>query len=460
MNTIQNIVIIGGGAAGSLLALQLLRQTRRPLQVTLVDPAPEPARGLAYGAADPIHLLNVPAGRMGAWPDDPGHFLQWSRDHGHPGAQTSDFLPRTLYGDYLAAQWREALGQLPPGSTLVHVRDVAVDIQSEGGRHAVILQSGVSLPADRVALALGNPPGEYPLKKSLAAYKSPRYIHQPWQRAEALRSIPVFEDVLLVGEGLTAADMILLLDARGHQGRIFSISHRGLRLQPHDASTKTWSLQPPPPAPLTARSTLRWLRAEVRQAATLGVPWQSVVDAVRPLTQSIWQQWNPRERARFMRHLRPFWEIHRHRVAPAIRQRLDTLEAEGRVIHRAARVQDLREDTHGLDTSIRLRGGGTIERVFGHVINCTGPRADFAKFEHPLLINLLASGIVYHDPLALGLNATPDGRIVPFRGEPHHWLYTLGAPLKGVLWETGAIAEIRQQAATLAQTWTQNTIPS
>jgi uncharacterized NAD(P)/FAD-binding protein YdhS len=73
-----------------MLAVHLLRRGAR---VTLFERRREPGRGLAYGAADPIHLLNVRAGNMSAYPDDPGHFAAWLEARGI-GNAAAQFAPR------------------------------------------------------------------------------------------------------------------------------------------------------------------------------------------------------------------------------------------------------------------------------------------------------------------------------------------------------------------------------
>jgi len=99
----------------------------------------------------------------------------------------------------------------------------------------------------------------------------------------------------------------------------------------------------------------------------------------------------------------------------------------------------------------RQRGTGSrVTLRVAKVINCTGPRTDYSKYQHPLLINLLARGLIDHDPLALGIKALPSFDVLRYRGGPAGWLFTIGAPLKGMLWESTAIAEIRVQAQALA----------
>lgn len=193
------------------------------------------------------------------------------------------------------------------------------------------------------------------------------------------------------------------------------------------------------------------MKTEARKAVANGQTWQSVIDAVRPYTQRIWQSWSWEERSRFVRHVRPYWEAHRHRYAPQTNELLDRLRESGQLRFYAGRLQSLTETPTGAEAVFRHRGKDTLTSLtVAKVINCTGPRSDYSKYQHPLFINLLARGLIDHDPLALGLNANPDGELFRYRGTPSGWLLTLGSTLRGVLWETSAIAEIRVQARALA----------
>ena len=193
------------------------------------------------------------------------------------------------------------------------------------------------------------------------------------------------------------------------------------------------------------------MRNEVRTAAASGQNWQSVIDALRPHTATIWCNWPLTERARFLRHLRPFWEAHRHRYAAQTGAQLEALHASGQLKFYAGRLQSLNDTATCAEAVFRHRGTEKLTTLnVAKVINCTGPRSGYSKYQHPLFINLLARGLIDHDPLALGLNGNADGELFRYRGKPSGWLVALGAPLKGVLWECTAVAEIRVQAQTLA----------
>ena len=147
------VAVIGAGAAGTLVTAQLLRADPR-CRVTLVDPAEVPGSGVAYGTADPSHLLNVRAGRMSAFADEPDDFVEWAQRR-HDEVKPTDFLPRAVYGDYLRSVLAESLrtGRVDVCAAR------AVDVVPEGPDRPVrVRTTDGTVRADAVVLALGNSP--------------------------------------------------------------------------------------------------------------------------------------------------------------------------------------------------------------------------------------------------------------------------------------------------------------
>ncbi|MFT3869450.1 MAG: FAD/NAD(P)-binding protein [Nibricoccus sp.] len=451
----KNIVIIGGGVSGTLVAANLLRQAATPTRIVIVDRSPPIGRGVAYGTSCPEHLLNVPADRLGAYPDDPTGFFAWvaariGRSTFPHNVTPSDFLPRSLYGQYIYSVLTEARTAAQKDVSLEIVIGEAIDIEETSAGPVVILANERTFPASQVVLALGNLPGEYPIRRALRFFHGPRYVHVPWTDT-ALEGINPSDEILIVGAGLTAADIILQLASSGHRGTIHALSRRGLLPQPQRSGPVYPDFLRNQPLPPTARAAFHLVKTEARKALANGQSWQSVIDSLRPYTQAIWKNWSWDERSRFLRHVRPYWEGHRHRYPPQTNALLDRLRESGQLRFYAGRLQSLTETSTGAEAVFRHRGKDTSTSLtVAKVINCTGPRSDYSKYQHPLFINLLARGLIDHDPLALGLNANSDGELFRYRGAPSGWLLTLGAPLKGVLWETSAVAEIRVQARALA----------
>ncbi len=449
-------IIIGGGAGGCLVAAQWLRRAVAPARLILIERANAVGRGFAYGTSEPAHLLNVPAARMGAFPEEVDHFLRWAEARaGQPGFPASvapdGYLPRSLYGRYLGEVLAAAQAGAAPGVEFERVQGEAVDVEECVGGARVTLKDGRSFAGARVVLALGNLPGEYPIRRPLAFYHSPRYVHIPWEN-DALAGLRGDEDVLLVGAGLTAIDLIVRAEAIGHRGVIHALSRNGLRPLVHRLASPYPAFLADEPLPTSTRALVRRVRAEVRAAAARGIDWRPVVDALRSRSQAIWGALSWPERARFLRQVRPYWEVHRHRLAPPVAEAVGRLEAAGRVQFHAGRLELLHDAGASAQAIFRRRGSeARVTLRVARVVNCTGPRSDYSKFQHPLMVNLLARGLIDHDPLALGIQALPTGEVLRYRAGPTGWLFTLGAPLKGVLWESTAIPEIRVQAQGLAE---------
>ena len=449
------IAVIGGGFSGCVTAAHMLRRAVHPVRVLLFERMTDVGRGMAYDSRSPEHLLNVAAGRMGAFPDQIAGFLEWVKARlGEPGfpiaVKPDDFLPRQLYGEYVRHVLADAQSVAVPGVEFERIKGEVVDLETETGDVKVRCGDGRAFVADRVVLAIGNLPGEYPIRKPLPVYRSSYYLHTPWQPG-AFAGIPSESEVLFVGAGLTSIDLILELVASGHTGKIHALSRRGLQPQCHEVATPYRDFLAGETLPNTVLGMSRRLRAEVRRAKAAGIDWRPVIDAIRPYSQTIWQGFSWSNRAQFMRHVRPFWDVHRHRVAPQVAKRLRALQRSGQVKFYAGRLTQLVEKGPGVEAKFRLRQDRGLRSVrVTKVVNCTGPRTDYSKYQHPLLANLLARGLIDHDPLALGIRATARGEVLSYRGAKVGWLYTLGAPLKGDLWECSAVPEIRAQAQIIA----------
>jgi len=450
------VAIIGGGFAGAALAAQLLRQSPRNTSVVLVERGARVGRGVAYGTPCGQHLLNVPAKNMTAYPDDPEHFLRWARLNHNANVQPGDFLPRQVYGQYAAFVLQQEVDRHP--GRFERVQDEAVSVDHVGGLVEIKLRAGETLFAGKVVLALGNfPPGDPRLPGKTP--HSQRYVSDPWSPG-ALENISRDQDreqylqqeqsVLLVGSGLTSVDVTIALRARGFKGTIHLLSRRGLLPQNHKA-TAIWTPFWDENSPRTVRGLLRLIRAHVEVAENSGSGWRAVIDSLRPFTQAIWRALPRAERRRFLRHVRPYWEVHRHRVAPEIGVPLAMQIQDGQIETHAGRITAYAEDADGVDVTYCDRSTGEKRSLrVGLVINCTGPEADCRRIENPLLNNLLRQKMVRPDPLFLGLDASEDGALIDGRGEPSDFLYSLGPSRKGSLWESTAVPEIRVQAAQLA----------
>jgi uncharacterized NAD(P)/FAD-binding protein YdhS/glyoxylase-like metal-dependent hydrolase (beta-lactamase superfamily II)/rhodanese-related sulfurtransferase len=441
------VAIVGGGFTGTTLAAQLLRASGGSVSVVLIERGARLGRGVAYSTECTEHLLNVRARNMSAYPDDPEHFLEWARLNHAPGASADDYLPRPLFGQYVASVLQQEIERYP--GHFEHVQDEAVSIARVGGAAEIHLRSGRTLFADKVVIALGNfPPGDPRLQGRTP--HSLRYVSNPW-KASAQGDVSHDESVLLVGSGLTSVDVAITLRGRGFRGTIHILSRRGLLPQTHKAAaiwTPFWDAQ----SPRTVRGLLRLIRTQVEVAEKAGSNWRAVIDSLRPFTQEIWRSLSFKERRRFLRHARPYWDVHRHRVAPLIGARLASQIQDGQIEIHAGRIASYAEDIDGVDVTYRDRQTRTIQRLrVDRVINCTGPESDCRKVDDPLLTDLMRQKLARPDPLFLGLDVSPDGALIDARGAASNLLYAIGPARKGSLWETIAVPELRVQVFELSR---------
>jgi len=429
------VVVVGGGFSGLLTAIHLLERDPRVI-VRLVEKAGRFGPGRAYAAANGQHLLNVRASNMSAFAGKPGHFLDWLEAHHGRG---DGFVSRARYGEYLQGLLRVALGEDGHAGRLLLEQDEALAVDVAGGRATVRLALGRELAADAVVLAvgLGLPPAT-PGASGCEREGAPAYFADPWGiDPEAAPA----GDILLIGSGLTMVDVALEL-ARPDR-RFLVISRHGLLPQAHDLTT----VAPLPAGPLdTPRAALTQLRAHADK-----VGWRSAVDAIRPLTPAIWRGWSLVERRRFLRHARAWWDVHRHRMAPRVAQRISGLAKEGRLEVVAARLERLEPSGQGIRAKFRRRGQRPFEtRSFAAAVNCTGLSSDFN--DTPLFRDLGGKGLLRPDPLNLGIDVDDRFRVLGTAGAATRGLFAVGPLTRGARWESVAVPDLRGQTEEVAAT--------
>ncbi len=449
------IAIIGGGASGALTAAQIGLQATVPCRVVLFDPSDHLGQGLAYGTRNLVHLLNVPAGKISAFPDQPDHFLEWLNRAGNVATllregpiAPGDFVPRAIYGCYLASVVEEVFSHPACLATLdVRTSRVLDFIPTKFGG-TIVTGDGDTEDIAHAVLALGNLPPRDPLPGRHPFFRSQRYVPLVWKPG-AMAAAPD-DDVLLVGTGLTSVDVILALESAGHRGKYIATSRGGRWPQPHAPGRPHGDFLSDRALPETTRELVHLVRGEIEAAGSEN--WRGVVDSLRPHTQSLWRNLSLPERRRFLRHVRPYWESHRHRMPPSAWHTLERLREKGRLELIPGRLRDFVEDEGGVTAKLEPRRQAS-QRTFRvqKVFNCIGPESNFRQhFNDPLLINLLARGVLHPDPLLLGLEATDELEPIGASGRAIEQISLVGPPLRGMLWETTAIPEIRVQSMQAA----------
>ncbi|MGE6442573.1 FAD/NAD(P)-binding protein [Pseudomonas bubulae] len=452
-----DILIVGGGLSGTLLAMQLLRLPGAR-HIVVLEPRAELGRGEAYSATELGHTLNGNAARMSVEPDDADDLTRWLQAHiaggGWPESGVQQvpvaelFPPRGLFGVYARQRLAEAqaIGSAQ-GSSLSHVRDEVIDLQTPEQGVIATLKDGSQWQAGVAVLATGMFPAARTAQRQSSGLNAAAL--DPWD-VQALRALPVDARVLIIGSGLTMVDALESLNQAGHRGPIEVFSRHGLlphvRRQP-----PVWedflSLAPDLRSPL---QLLRELRRQCALAQSLGIDWQAPLDTVRVHIARLWSQADDTQRRQFVRHVRPWWESHHHRSPPQGDALLQRLLEEGRLTIHAASLQ-------GVDSSgprIRLRYRGQSEAVWiegDGLINSTGIEYDWRRVDKPLPRQLLQRGLIRPGNLGLGIAADAGGAVLNAQAEPVQRLFAMGPPLRGMWWESTAVTDVALQAKALAE---------
>lgn len=455
----QDIAIIGAGFTGSLLALHLLQRCRPEDRIHLIERNAQFGRGLAYSTGNPNHLLNVRAGNMSAYSERPDHFVQWLRRlpkatqallNEYPTLTT--FVPRGLYGSYIQQQLGEEIWRRGHGPNLFLVTDEAVRVHraaapEPGGKPlSVELAVGRRLPVDRCVLATGN---------LLPSRNHGAVVGNPWDET-ALAGLDQHADVVVLGTGLTMVDTVVSLLDRRHSGRIVAVSRRGLLPRLHlsagvDDLPQSWHFETPPSG-RNVLALLRHVRAACREAAARGQDWRTVIDGLRPHAERLWREMPAGERARFLRHLRPWWDVHRHRSATRVMARILEAIQRRQLMIVAGRIGSMAPAGDQISVAILPRGkDGRMTLNAQRVLDCTALTPDLSKLELPVLHDLIASGAARADALGLGLEVTRSGALIDAAGQAAGNLFAIGPITRGTFWEITAVPDIRLACEALAE---------
>lgn len=452
----RTIAIVGAGFSGTVVAANLLTHPHHQrLRILLVDRS-RIARGIAYAERDFPYLLNVPAGRMSASSGAPLEFLQFARRR-FPDATAQDFLPRALYGEYL--EWKLRRAELSaPHIELVRVEGEvnAITREQAASPFSLELADGRTFRVNQLVLAVGHAgPAQLPGTESLL--RSERYVANPW-RLPAV--VGADDTVLLVGTGLTMADVVLAAAART-KGRIrlHALSRHGWFPAPQptpqdvpSASGDADGAMLLEAASISTRQLYSAVRDLVSDAKARGGSWHDAINCVRQHAPALWHRLTMAERRRFLRHLRTLWEIHRHRLPKATFDALNELRTAGLLQVHAGRLQQCELLDHHIRVTWRPRGSAETSSLnVDRIINCTGADHDLRRLPHPLWNSLLSGGMICPDPLGLGLRTDAQGAVINTRGVIVDNLFYVGPMLQASHWEATAVLELRGHAERIAR---------
>ena len=445
-----SVVIVGGGFSGAAVAFHLAKAEVNA-QIAVVEPRALLGAGLAYDGADPAHRVNVPASRMSLLPDDEGHFARWLEASGEldgdPEARVGGeaYPQRRLFGRYVDA----ALRPFVAAGRVRHVRDRVIALERAGGGWRARTAGGISLGAPFAVIATTHPPAGLP--PPLARFRDdPRLIADPLADG-ALDGVEPQARVLIVGAGLTAADALASFHARGHEAPVTMMSRRGLRARGHPleplAAEGDFASAP------AARATelLARVRRAVAEAAAEGRSWHPVFDALRIQGGDVWRGLEADARRRVVRHLRPYWDVHRFRLAPQIDAILERRLNEGSLVQRRARLGAVASEGRGLAVEmLDLRRGEASREVFDRVVVATGPAHGAVLAWQPFLGALADAGALAPDPAGLGLHTTRDAQAVAANGEADPTLFIAGPLARGTFGELMGLPHVAAYAKFVA----------
>lgn len=385
-----SIEIAGGGASAALVLSHLARHrnAEKIVNIIIFDDRGRFAEGVAYSTKNPLHLLNVRAANMSAVQDDPAHFTLWLSKNRYR-YDGMDFVPRMIYARYLKSMWDDAVRIL--GSKIIlkaekfKASGAPVRVIATGNAYPVLLPG-----ADELMLHDG-------------------YHASPWH----MDCTSLNGHIVIAGTGLSMIDTVMALHGAGFKGQVSAVSRHGLIPTAH-AEPAVYPCYYDRGFPTTSLGLLKDLRVHAEAAERQGLPWQSVIDSLRPVTNAIWSSLDERQK-RNVRRFSAFWNIHRHRMAPVAVGIVREWQKSGQL--RIIKDRIIRIEKTADEEQITVIGSKRAYKA-DYVVNCLGYKSDpDLKYD----IEHEKSGI-----------------------------YALGPALSGIYFETTAIPEIRVQAGRIA----------
>ncbi len=452
------IGIIGGGFTGIILAVQIIRQSSQGLSITIVNENNQFGLGVAYNPYSKYHLLNVVAGKMSVFRDEPNHFVHWLIDQ--PEYHDTDeenlktlFLPRHIYGRYLTDIWAKYKSAAKRKGVIINeIVGRVTQLKMNENEVEVALENNTKLHFHQCVLATGNQLPGNPNVTNISFFKSSNYFQNPWC-IDSVLGLKETDDVLIVGNGLTMVDTVLGLLEQGFRGRIHSLSRHGYGILPHRESKVTFAIESV--EKLTHMSLLelvQFVNFHRKQLRTKGISVEVIVDALRPHTQEIWRNFTINERRLFMLRFRHLWGVARHRIPLSIHDKIQQLRTENKLHILSGKIINFSECENLIRVTYIDKNGIINSLDVARVINCTGPESDLGKLDGHFLHSAFNYQIISQDELKLGISTDiKTYRVKKSDGNSYPNLYTIGTNLKGELWESTAVNELRGQTEHLAK---------
>lgn len=457
MDNSKNVIsIVGMGFSGLMTAVHLVRGAELPFTLNIISKGIHGNRGPAYSTNNPHLVLNVPTAKMSCLPKEPSHFLEWIAGREPYSSIPKDmlaisFMPRKLYGEYLTGVWKEAMEEAK-GLVSINLVDGTVnDVRQSGTGYVMTVNDSREIYSDYIVLATGNElPGD-PEIPNMEFFTGKSYFRNPWDE-DCTRNVEKETGVLIIGNGLTMVDTVLCLIQNGFRGTIYSISPNGFAILQHRHGGVAYrGLIDELKEPYDLDTLFGLFKKHVKLLRNIGISAEPVVDSVRGISQKIWLSLPVEDKRRFMRRLRHLWGVARHRIPINVYDKIVKLKLDGKLKVIKGRLINITQNGSEILVDYRNRKTAANERIsVSRVINCTGPMTDITKSHNELIAAMVGKGLIRPDPLRLGIDADTSYRVLGSDGEPNGRILTVGSNLKGLLWESTAVPELRIQAEELA----------
>jgi uncharacterized NAD(P)/FAD-binding protein YdhS len=455
----KKIGIIGGGFTGTMLASQLIEKSNTPFEIIIIAKKETFIKGIAYNPYSKKHLLNVITSKMSAYPNLPNHFLDWVMKM--PDFKDKDqtliansFLPRYLYGEYLIDIWKNTESNAKSKNiTITFCDNEVIDLNLKKNTISLTLDNKSELIINQCIIATGNNLPGNPSIKNNNFYTNKNYFQNPWS-ADSVKNIKSNLPVLIIGNGLTMVDTVFGLIENNFKEEIYSISPNGFNILPHRHNgLKYTKLTEELKENMRLYDLVKLVNKHIKISRSFGVSAEPIIDSLRPYSQKIWQSFTDEEKKLFMQRIRHLWGVARHRFPVHSHDKIQQLRIDGKLHIYAGKIVDINETGECVTVEYFDKKEKQNKKIkVSRVINCTGPETNLMNLDGNFLKNCLQKGIIKQDNLKLGISAnTQTFQVINSIGEAHKNLFTLGSNLKGELWESTAVNELRDQAEQLAE---------
>ena len=450
------IAIIGGGFCGITTAMNILSKDHsRRTRIHIINAGSPTGRGIAYTPTSAEHLLNVTVEKMSCLSDNPDHFLNWVMSQNAYALLDRDmvkkfFLPRRVYGNYLLETWNEYLVKY--AGRIFTIEDYAHDVIKTDLGYRVQLMTGTDLLADAVILANGNEVPANPKIANQDIYNSPNYFRNPWNPA-AFENVNPHRNVLIIGNGLTMVDAVMELEKPSFKGKIYTVSPHGFAILPHRHNGVVYKAFAEEIKDIYDLNIIfSAFKKHLHALRRFGISAEPLIDSLRSRTQQLWMTFTEDEKRRFLTHLRHLWGVARHRIPTHIHDRLTNMRLSDKLHIQKGKLLAMEEKNEMIEVRYADTARGIEHIIYvDRIINCSGPSLDISKSTNPLIKRLFLKGMITQDQFRMGLETNLTGEIINVKGDVQKGLFTLGGNLRGLLWESTAVPELKTQSANLAE---------